>query len=66
MESVVIYSGHLEYFLTISYILEAFGNFVVIWFIVPRKIWQPWIRDDTAEGNTNTCDCSFASSLAAG
>jgi hypothetical protein len=30
MESVVILSGHLEYFTTIGYILWAFGNFVVI------------------------------------
>jgi hypothetical protein len=48
MENVVIYSGHLEYFTTIEYILWAFDNFVVVlvylsplWYIVPRKIWQP-------------------------
>jgi hypothetical protein len=48
METVVIYSGHKEYFTTIGYILPAFGNVVVIWYIfstlwyiVPRKIWQP-------------------------
>jgi hypothetical protein len=48
MENVVIYSGHLENFTTIGYILRAFGNFVVIfpplWYIVLRKIWQPWTR----------------------
>jgi hypothetical protein len=44
-------SGHLEYFATIVYILWAFGNFVVVWYIfpplwyiVPRKIWQPCTR----------------------
>jgi hypothetical protein len=48
MESVVIYSDHLEHFTTIGYILLAFGNFLVIWYIFPppwyivaRKIWQP-------------------------
>jgi hypothetical protein len=51
MEKVVTYSGHLEYFTTIGYILLAFVNFVVIrysfsplWYIEPRKIWQPWDR----------------------
>jgi hypothetical protein len=37
MENVVIFSGHLEYFLTIWYIKWANGNFVhmyeVIWYI---------------------------------
>jgi hypothetical protein len=48
MENVVIYSGHIWYFTTIGYILWVFENFVVIWyifiplwFIEPRKIWQP-------------------------
>jgi hypothetical protein len=43
-----IHSGHLEYFTTSEYILWAIGNFVFIWFIfpplwyiAPRKIWQP-------------------------
>jgi hypothetical protein len=50
MENVVIFSGHLEYFTTIVYILCAFGNFVVIlyifpplWYIVQSKIWQPCV-----------------------
>jgi hypothetical protein len=30
-----LYSGHLEYFTTIGYILCEFGNFVVIWKIFP-------------------------------
>jgi uncharacterized membrane protein len=49
MENVIC-SCYLEYFATIGYILLAFGNFVVIWYIfrhfsilyVQRKIWQPW------------------------
>jgi hypothetical protein len=36
MKNVVIYSRHLEYFTTLGYILSAFGNFVVIWYIIPR------------------------------
>jgi hypothetical protein len=38
MENVVIYSGHFEYFTTIAYILGAFGNFVVIWYIFPALV----------------------------
>jgi hypothetical protein len=30
-----IYSGHLEYFMAIVYILWAFGNSEVIWYILP-------------------------------
>jgi hypothetical protein len=34
IENVDIYSGHLEYFTTIGYILLwAFDNFVVIWYV---------------------------------
>jgi hypothetical protein len=36
MESVVIYYDHLEYFTTTKYILWAFGNFLVIWYIFAR------------------------------
>jgi hypothetical protein len=51
MKNAVMYSGHLEYFMTTVYILWAFGNFLVIWYIiyplwriVPRKIWQPRVK----------------------
>jgi hypothetical protein len=50
MESVGIFYGHLEYFTAICYVLWPFGNVVVIWhifppfwYIVSRKIWQPWV-----------------------
>jgi hypothetical protein len=36
MENVIIYSGQLEYFTTIGYIIWQFDNFVVIWDIFPR------------------------------
>jgi hypothetical protein len=36
MEYVVLFSGHLEYFKTIGHILWAFGNFIAIWYILPR------------------------------
>jgi hypothetical protein len=40
MVNIVIYSGHLEYYMTVGHILLALGNVVVIWYIVPRKTWQ--------------------------
>jgi hypothetical protein len=50
MENVGICYGHLEHFTAIWYILWPFGNVVVIWlyffpfwYIVSRKIWQPWL-----------------------
>jgi uncharacterized protein YjbI with pentapeptide repeats len=46
MRKVGIFYGHLEsvhaYITAILYILWAFGNLVAIWYIVSRKIWQPW------------------------
>jgi hypothetical protein len=30
--------GHLDY-------LRPFGIFFPFWFVVPRKIWQPWSPD---------------------
>jgi hypothetical protein len=36
MENASIFSGHLEYFTVISYILWPFGNIVVIWYIFPH------------------------------
>jgi hypothetical protein len=43
--------GHLEYITVIRYILWPLGNLAAIWYIFPpfwyivsRKIWQPWLR----------------------
>jgi hypothetical protein len=36
MESAGIFSGHLEYFTIVWYILWPFGDVVVIWYIFPR------------------------------
>jgi hypothetical protein len=36
MENIVIYSGHLDYFAIIGYIVGEFGNFVVLGYIFPR------------------------------
>jgi hypothetical protein len=36
MGNVGIFLGHLEYFMTIWYILWPFGNLVLIWNIYPR------------------------------
>jgi hypothetical protein len=49
MENVEIYSGHFEYFTAIGYVhfmgilefLLSFDRFRPLWYIVPRKIWQP-------------------------
>jgi hypothetical protein len=38
VESVVIFSGHLEYYTTIWYILWLLGNFVILWYIFPRFV----------------------------
>jgi hypothetical protein len=49
MDIVGIFYGHLEYFTAIGYILWPFGifsgiwgTFLPFWYVVLRKIWQPW------------------------
>jgi hypothetical protein len=49
MENACMFYGHLEYFRAIWCTLWTFGNVVVIWYMFPRfwyivsrKIWQPW------------------------
>jgi hypothetical protein len=44
LENVEIFSGQLEHFMIIWYILCSFGTFLRFWYHVPRKIWQPWIK----------------------
>jgi hypothetical protein len=34
--------GHLAYFVANCYILWLFSMFFPFWYVVPRKIWQPW------------------------
>jgi hypothetical protein len=36
------FSGHLVYFRTLWCILCSFGVLSPFWYIVQRKIWQPW------------------------
>jgi hypothetical protein len=45
-----IFWGHLVYFMVIWCILWSFGVFYghlvcffLFWYVVPRKIWQPWL-----------------------
>jgi hypothetical protein len=50
----------LAYFTAIWYILWLFGIFLLFWYVVPRKIWQPRAtidpRDKTlAALNQTTC-----------
>jgi hypothetical protein len=50
MENVGIFYVHLVYFTAIGNILWPFGMFCdhlvyfpLFWYVVPRKIWQPWL-----------------------
>jgi hypothetical protein len=43
MEVVGLFDGDLVYFTNIWYILWLFGIFFPFWYVVPRKIWQPWV-----------------------
>jgi hypothetical protein len=42
MEDVGIVYVLWVYFTDIWYILWLFGIFSPFWYVVPRKIWQPW------------------------
>jgi hypothetical protein len=49
LEKIGIFFGHLENITSLCYILWQIGNFESIWYIFPpfwyivsRKIWQPW------------------------
>jgi hypothetical protein len=41
MEKACIFFVHLEYLTDIWYIICPFGTF---WYVVARKIWQPWCQ----------------------
>jgi hypothetical protein len=41
-DCMVIWYG---YFMVIWYILRPFGIFSLFWYVVPRKIWQPWSEE---------------------
>jgi hypothetical protein len=50
MKDVGKINGHLVYFTAISRILRPFGIFrgqfgifSQFWYVLPRKIWQPWL-----------------------
>jgi hypothetical protein len=83
MEIFGIWYGHLEHIMATLYILWLLSNseviwkiFPLFWYIVPRKIWQPWfcysnnrivvglIRiDHTSAGLAFRCVVSSSSSL---
>jgi hypothetical protein len=49
MEDVCIFLGHLVYFTAFRVTSWTFGKFCgnlayfpPFWYVVPRKIWQPW------------------------
>jgi hypothetical protein len=35
--------GPFVYFQVIGYILRLFGIFFPFWYVVARRIWQPWL-----------------------
>jgi hypothetical protein len=37
-----VFYGHWVYFVAIWYISWLLVNFSSFWYILPRKIWQPW------------------------
>jgi hypothetical protein len=39
---ILLVYGLLIHFMTIWYVLWQIGVFSPCWYIVPRKIWQPW------------------------
>jgi hypothetical protein len=43
-----IFYGCWVYFMAIWYILWSLGKFFQLWYVAPRKIWQPWytVSDD--------------------
>jgi hypothetical protein len=36
---IILFYGHLNYFMAIWYIMWYFGLFSAFWYVVPRKIW---------------------------
>jgi hypothetical protein len=51
MEDAGMFYCHLVYFTAIRYILWLFG-FMVIWYVVQRKIWQPWFQRQKLDATT--------------
>jgi hypothetical protein len=37
-----LFNGQNVYSMAIWYILWSLGIFFLFWYVVPRKIWQPW------------------------
>jgi hypothetical protein len=55
IENVGTFYGHLEYFRVICNNLRPFGifygrliYFAVIWCVLLRNIWQPWLKHDAS------------------
>jgi hypothetical protein len=45
MDDVGIFYSHLVYFVAILSIFLKFDVFSPFWYVVSRKIWQPWTGD---------------------
>jgi hypothetical protein len=50
MENVGIFYGHLVYFWPLRKIVVIWYTFSPFWYIVSRKIWQPWPRSRVVMG----------------
>jgi hypothetical protein len=57
MEVVSVFYGHLVFCTAIWYVyfwpfhtynLWSFGIFFTFWYVLPRKIWQPWLEEKTS------------------
>jgi hypothetical protein len=65
MENVVcfgpfgIFYVHLMYFMTLEYILWSFGVFFTFWYVLQRKIWQPWLKPKLSRLKTKCDDSSI-------
>jgi hypothetical protein len=46
-----IFFGHLLYFVVILLYVSRFGIFFPFWYVVPRKIWQPWFQPRRLDDN---------------
>jgi hypothetical protein len=63
MENVGIFYGHLEYITDIWYILKAYGNLVVIWYIIPPFgiLYREKSGNPAQDENYVWCRCKISS-----
>jgi hypothetical protein len=52
-----LFYSHLIYFVAIGYILLFLDKFFPFWYLVPRKIWQPWFSPVSMKDNDYDGHC---------